>query len=99
VAILNSKEVLADECFVEDEMAHRLCFKNIHCPVSSLLRAIKYGKKGYFIPPREAVKLFRDWDGRSKEYRERVLKLFDKSKDGDITQEEIDDLEKLLWID
>jgi len=52
-AILNRHEVMVDRDFMADEGNRRLVFKNIHCPVSSLLRALKYARKGYYMrPPR-----------------------------------------------
>lgn len=106
-AILNSKEVMVDEDFEEDEKHHYLKLKNIHCPISSLLRCCKYAKKGYFMRPAEALKLFQDWVNRGPEYQARIIELFIESGKGKkaednpdgMTQEEIDELESLLRID
>ncbi len=105
--ILNSKEVMVDEDFENDEKHLYLRLKNIHCPISSLLRCCKYARKGYFMRPTEALKLFNDWTDRGDEYRSRMVELFGmsglgkKSEDNPngMTQEEIDELESLLRID
>jgi len=89
--------VLVDVDFIADESKKFLRIKKIHCPVSSLLRFMKYARKGYNTGPAELIKLFADWDRRSLEYRERIVELF--SKIGELTQEEIDQLERLLRID
>jgi hypothetical protein len=105
--ILNSKEVMVDEDFENDEKHLYLRLKNIHCPISSLLRCCKYARKGYFMRPIEALKLFNDWTDRGDEYRSRMVELFGmsglgkKSEDNPngMAQEEIDELESLLRID
>lgn len=98
--LLSSTTALVDEDFLSDEKSKLLRLKNIHCPVSSLLRCVKYGNKGYFLRPMEAMKLFIDWDNRDDEYKMRLVEFFDKSGTGDKwTQEEINELEKLLRID
>lgn len=106
-AIISSKEVLVDEDFIKDEQNHVLRLKNIHCPISSLLRCCKYARKGYFLKPTEALKLFKDWDNRGDDYKNRMIELFEKSAFGEqtvenfkgISQKEIDELEALLRID
>lgn len=99
IAIISETECLADEDFIEDDGKKILRIKNIHCPVSSLLRSLKYGRKGYHLRPAEAMKLFADWDNRGDDYKLRILELFKNSSMGEATQEEIDELEGLLRID
>ncbi len=79
--ILSENEVLVDEDFIRDEKQHKLRFKNIHCPVSSTLRAVKYTKKGYTFPLDEALKLFLDWDSRGDEYKAKIKDFVIKSND------------------
>jgi hypothetical protein len=106
-AIISSTEILVDEDFEHDERHKLLKLKNIHCPISSLLRCCKYARKGYFLRPAEALKLFRDWTDRGEEYQNRIIELFVESAKGKaseenpngMTQEEIDELEALLRID
>ena len=106
-AILTPTEVLVDPNFLEDEKYGKLCLRNIHCPISSLLRCCKYVRKGYFLRPAEALKLFMDWTDRGEEYQQRIIALFLESAKGEksdknpngMTQEEIDELEALLRID
>lgn len=100
VGITNTTDALADADFEHDEKYGLLRIKNIHCPVSSLLRCMKYARKGYFLRPAEAMKLFMDWDNRDDEYRARLVELFTKGEGpGQMTREEIDELECLLRID
>jgi hypothetical protein len=106
-AILSPTTVLVDEDFEQDEIHHILRLKNIHCPISSLLRCCKYARKGYFMRPAEALKLFNDWTARGEDYQKRLNELFAESTKGKvsdenpngITQKEIDELEALLRID
>lgn len=106
-ALLSPTEAMVDEDFEEDEKHKVLKLKNIHCPISSLLRCCKYARKGYFLRPIEALRLFTNWTDRGATYQSRIIELFsesglgkksEKNPDG-ITQEEIDELESLLRID
>jgi hypothetical protein len=103
VGIINENFVKADEEFIEHEKHRLLILKNIHCPVSSMLRAMKYSRKGYFLRPNQAIKLFLDWDARTPEYRIRLIELFKTSalstEEQPMSQKEIDELEALLNID
>ncbi len=106
-AIISPTECLVDGDFDTDEQKGLLRLKNIHCPISSLLRCCKYARKGYFLRPSEALKLFMDWTDRGEEYRNRMIELFIESGKGKqseenpdgMTQKEIDELESLLRID
>jgi hypothetical protein len=106
-AITSPTTCLVDEDFEADETNHILRLKNIHCPITSLLRCCKYARKGYFMRPMEALKLFNDWTARGEDYQKRITELFTESAKGlqsednpdGITQKEIDELEKLLRID
>lgn len=77
----------------------KLRILNIHCPISSLLRVMKYARKGYYMRPVEALKLFNDWQQRDPDYRDRMKELFTTGQFGKITKEEIDELEKLMRVD
>lgn len=93
-------KVMVDENFMKDEEARFLRILNIHCPISSLIRFMKYARKGYYTRPSQVMKLFVDWDNRPLEYRQRLMVLFDAGAEaGELTPEEIDELEKLLRID
>ena len=106
-AILNEDEVLVDCDFIVDEIKRKLHLKNIHCPISSTLRCCKYARKGYWMPPSEALKLFLEWDLRGDDYKIKLLELFKASEKGEasednpfgMTREQIDELEALLRID
>lgn len=99
IGLKTPKTLLADPDFLEHEKKRLLVIRNIHCPISSLLRSLKYVRKGYYLRPAEAMKLFLDWDGRDQDYRNKLIDLFSKSAMGEITQEEIDELEALLKVD
>jgi hypothetical protein len=106
-ALISQDEVMVDEDFESDEKHKVLNLKNIHCPISSLLRCCKYARKGYFMRPAQALKLFIDWTNRGGEYQNRIIELFTESGKGKksddnpdgMTQQEIDELESLLRID
>lgn len=98
--IVNPYHILVDEDFVEDEKHKLIRIKNIHCPISSTLRCMKYARKGYFMKPSQALALFKDWDERGEDYKKRMIELFEeRSPSGEMTQTEIDELESLLRID
>lgn len=90
---------VADDDFVEDEKNTFIRIKNIHCPISSTIRCMKYARKGYFVGPAQVLKLFLDWNVRGPEYQTRMVELFQSSQMGQITQREIDELEDLLRVD
>ena len=95
-AIVNKNEGIIGEDFDKHEQVKKLCIQNIHCPVSSTYRVIKYCKKGYNISTAELAKVFVDWENRDDEYKLKLLALLQNS---DLNQDEIDELEKLLRID
>lgn len=72
-AILSDTEALVDPQFAEDEKSRRLRLKNIHCPISSTLRCIKYVQRGYNLFPFDVLALFLDWDRRDLEYRRELI--------------------------
>lgn len=98
---LQSKHIaLVDADFEHDEQRKILRLKNIHCPISSTLRCCKYSRKGYWLPPTQALRLFFDWDDRSIEYKTELIEFLNKANEGEgLTQEEIDHLERLMRID
>ena len=97
IGLVSIDQALADDDFYEHEKKKKLVIKNIHCPISSSFRFMKYYKKGYWPKLTEIVKLFMDWDNRDDEYRERIrLLVIKKDK---LTKEEIMELEALMRID
>jgi len=94
--ILTGSQVLVDIDFLKDEQAKRLRIKHVACPISGMLRCIKYGGKGYFCPPSEALVLLEDWQNRDESYRLRIGELMSNPN---LTQAEIDEMEALLRID
>lgn len=99
VGLVSPTQALADADFLHDEKNGLLRLKNIHCPISSILRCMKYSRKGYFLKPSQAFKLFADWDARDEEYRAKIASLIRKSEEQNMTQKEIDQLEALMRID
>ena len=51
-------------------------WKSIHCPISAVLRACKYAKKGYSMRSMEVLQLFDNWDERPDEYKERLRERY-----------------------
>lgn len=100
IGLIDKTYALADPDFVDDESRKLLKWKNIHCPISAVLRACKYAKKGYSVRPMELLRLFHDWDDRDDEYRERLSELFMASKnEEEFSDEQLFELERLLRID
>ena len=100
VGILSEEQVLADADFEHDEKHRLLRLKNIHCPISSTLRCMKYSRKGYYLRPFEGLKLFIDWSNRSDDYRFKLVAFLEKSdQDEGLSKEEVEELEKLMRID
>jgi hypothetical protein len=100
VGLLSQEEALVDADFEHDEKHRLLRLKNIHCPVSSTLRCMKYSRKGYYLRPFEALKLFINWQNRDDSYRGKLIDFLAKSQDGDgLSQEEVNELEALMRID
>lgn len=101
-AIISPTQVLVDEDFIEDDNSYKLRLKNIHCPISSLMRCVKYSKKGYWLGLIESVKLFQDWNERGEEYQTKLVDLIQKMKTPageEPNKEDIEELEKLMNID
>jgi hypothetical protein len=95
IGLLNPSEALADADFMHDEEKRQLRIKNIHCPISSSYRLMKYRVKGYWPPTFEVLKLFLDWDERDEEYKQKIMDFFRKE---DPTREEIDELERMMRV-
>lgn len=94
--------VIAEDDFIKDETNQFLRIKNIHCPISSTLRVIKYAKKGYKTNALEILKLFEDWENRSAEYRNTlrfgIPKLLNEG-DSSLSKEEKQHLANLIYVD
>lgn len=102
IALLSPTEGLADADFLADDGDWKLKLKNIHCPISSTMRCIKYSKKGYWLGVRECVKLFLDWNERGPEYQSKLVDLVGKMKGPngeEPTKEDVEELEKLMNVD
>ena len=82
--------------FRKHNRKHRLYINHINCPIAVSMRMTKMAAKGYFIGPREIIKLFKEWETRSPAYKERLTQLTDKDE---LSPTEWFELEKLLRID
>lgn len=100
IGLLNRETALADEDFLEHESHKFLSLKNIHCPISSTFRIIKYGRKGYFARPIQILRLFIDWDDRDQAYRDKITLLLEElDKETELSDDDIHELERLMRID
>ena len=97
--LINENKAIVDADFEHDEIKSLLRIKNIHCPISSTLRCMKYAKKGYWMTPFESLKLFINWENRDDSYRMKIIDMVKKFEDNGITKEEIEKLEALMRID
>lgn len=100
IGLKSPTQALADADFLHDEEHHILRLKNIHCPISSTLRCMKYSRKGYWLPPMQVVSLFLDWDNRDQEYRDKLINFLKQANEGEgLTKEEVEQMEALMRID
>lgn len=71
-AIISSEEAMVHEDFHDHDASGVLVVTNIHCPISSMKRAIKYCTKGFSIPSRELLKLFKDYESRPQDWKDLI---------------------------
>ena len=91
---------IADADYIHDETKRILRIKNIHCPVSSTLRCMKYSRKGYFLPPTQVLNILYDWDNRSDTYKTRLIEFLFMANDGEgLTKKQVEELESMMRID
>jgi len=95
IGLLTPHIALADADFLHDEAKKFLRIKNIHCPVSTLYRVMKYNRKGYWPSTTETVKVLIDWENRDDDYKLKIIEFLNKE---DPTQEEIDTLERMMRV-
>lgn len=95
-AILNKDLVMVDKDFIQDDLDGVLILKHIHCPISSTIRCMKYAKKGFKLPVKEALKLFQDWMDRSLEYKQRIIDFF---RSQDFTPVEAQSIYAMMKVD
>ena len=87
---------ICDSDFHIDDKENKLHIKGIHCPVAQVYRVNKYTQKGYRIRTLEVIKILEDWEERPESYK---TKIIDTLRNEDPSQEEINEMEKLLHID
>jgi hypothetical protein len=73
--ILDETRGLVHVAFRADEKARRLRFTRIHTPMTGIVRAIKYSRKGYKISLRELMRVFAFWDEQKVGFRKKVKKI------------------------
>lgn len=93
---LQGNLAIADKDFEKDDSKKLLNIRNIHCPIAQIYRVSKYMEKGFWLPMKQVLEIFKDWDNRDQDYKNKIL---DTVKKEDPTKEEIQELEKLLHID
>lgn len=71
-SIISRTEAMVDQDFLADEKNKRLSLRNIHCPISSTLRVLKYSHRGYRITPSDILPLFLDWEDRDEDYKSQI---------------------------
>lgn len=103
-AVVGPTSALVDIDFIADETSGRLRLKNIHCPISSTLRCIKYVQKGYRLHPMDVLPLFLDWDSRDEAYRAELIQgLADiaafHAEEREVSDERLSAIYELMSID
>jgi len=81
-AILPDMTTLSHVDFLDHEQELKLVVYNIHCPISSLKRIIKYTNRGYMIESVELLKLFEDYESRSPAWKELIHRGLNEKLDG-----------------
>jgi hypothetical protein len=93
-------KAIADVNFEEDEKVNRLRIKHIHCPIAEFYRIAKYMNKGFNVSTLEIIKTLQDWEDRDDEYKIKIIATLKKMiDDGEVSDEEVNEMERLLHID
>jgi hypothetical protein len=99
IGLKNPGQALADADFIHDETNHFLRIKNIHCPISTIYRLMKYNRKGYWPPTHQITRVFLNWDSRDDDYKAQIYGFFEQvEQDAELTQEEIDEMERIMRV-
>jgi hypothetical protein len=93
-AILNENQALVSSKFEEDCKKKKLRVEYMVCPLSTVQRIGKYGKKGYKISNKEVVKLFVEWGNRPES--EKIAELLTKDN---VTEQEMQKLMQYVYVD
>lgn len=73
-AIESPTSVLVDVDFKHDELNNLLRIKKVRKPIHVMVRCMKYAAKGYYLEPKECLKLFETWTELTPEMRKEYLK-------------------------
>ena len=95
IGLLDPLTALADADFLHDEEKKFLRIKNIHCPISTTYRIMKYNRKGYWPSTMQVLQVFLDWDDRDEEYKMKIIGFLNKE---DPSEKEIDEMEKMMRV-
>lgn len=95
-AILPDNKTVAHVSFMAHELMKTLVITNIHCPISSLKRVIKYCQKGYTVESFELLKLFIDYENRSTEWKKTIANGLGENQ---LNEEEIQKFLELMYFD
>ena len=86
-AILPNGEAFFHQDFLDHEQNKILVINNIHCPISSMKRVIKYTNRGYTITSNQLLKLFKDYEARDPEWKQLVTSGFNEEFTNDPEQQ------------
>ena len=96
-ALLNKEYAIVHKDFEEHERNRILVIDYVHCPVGTLIRVLKYVRKGCLIKPLELLKLFHDWDSRPAEYKNLMAEALNVIENFDPSDPEQERLMKFLY--
>jgi hypothetical protein len=98
--LVSETHALVDEELIQDDRDKRLRLKNIHCPLSSIYRMVKYSKKGYHANLTDGFKILKDWSDRDEQYKLRIGEFVKRIEDeGGFSRADVEEFEALLRID
>jgi uncharacterized protein YfbU (UPF0304 family) len=98
-AVLPTGKALVHNDFDEHEGSNQLVITNIHCPISSAKRVIKYTRRGYDIQSKELLKLFDDFENRSPEWKDLVRRGLDEDALALMDHEERQQFVQTMYLD
>ena len=70
--IMGSPTAVCHPDFHVHDLESTLVITNIHCPISSMKRVIKYTQRGFKIDNKELLKLFVDYENRPQDWKNLV---------------------------
>lgn len=98
-AVLPDGRGIAHKDFDLHDSESKLVITNIHCPISSAKRVIKYCGKGFTVESKELLKLFRDYENRPQEWKDIVIAGLSGDDLSDLTDEERKRFVRTMYFD